>query len=306
MSRDLIAAALDCAARGWHVFPLTPRGKYPLRGFTAWEQHATTDPDLITRFWAWRPCNIGIACGPSHLVVIDLDTPKPGEHPPTGHAEPGLTTGQDVFRHLCERHGQPYPADTFTVTTRRGGTHLYFTAPPAITLGNTSGNKGNGLGRLIDTRGRGGYVVGASSHVALPDGTGTYTITNPTPPAPLPAWLAARLAPPPTPATRPASTRPHLADLDHLDHARLSRYGHAALSGEIERVAGAPVGGRNRALNLAAWKLGKLISRGVIPREVVERALTSAAEAANAQGDPNSPREIAAVITAGITAGMRA
>lgn len=303
MSRGLIAAALDCAARGWHVFPLTPRGKYPLRGFTAWEQHATTDPDVIARFWERRPCNIGVACGPSHLVVIDLDRPKPGERPPADHATRGLTTGEDVFRDLCERHGQPYPADTLTVTTRRGGTHLYFTAPPGITLGNTSGDKGNGLGRLIDTRGRGGYVVGPGSHVALPDGTGTYTITNPAPPAPLPAWLAALLATPPTATTPPAGMRPRLADLDHV---RLSRYGRAALAGEVERVAGAPVGGRNRALNLAAWKLGKLIARGVLPREVVEHALTDAAEAANARGNPNSPREIAAVIAAGITAGMRA
>ncbi|MBP2708210.1 bifunctional DNA primase/polymerase [Microbispora sp. RL4-1S] len=302
MSRDLIAAALNCAARGWHVFPITPRGKYPLRGFTAWEQHATTNPDVIARFWERRPCNIGVACGPSRLVVVDLDLPKPGEHPPADAAERGLTTGEDVFRHLCERHGQPYPADTFTVTTRRDGRHLYFTAPPGVTLGNTSGEKGNGLGRLIDTRGRGGYVVGPGSFVSLPDGTGTYTITNPTPPAPLPAWLASLLATPPTTAAPPASTRPRLAD---LDHARLSRYGRAALTGEVERVAGAPVGGRNRALNLAAWKLGKLIARGVLPRELVEHALTDAAEAANAHGDPNSPREIAAVIAAGLTAGMR-
>ncbi|MFC4529133.1 bifunctional DNA primase/polymerase [Sphaerisporangium dianthi] len=299
MTRELTAAALDCAGRGWHVFPLTPRGKYPLRGFTAWQQHATTDPDKITRMWARAPYNIGIACGPSHLVVVDLDTSKPGEHPPAEHAQRGLATGQEVFLDLCERHGQPYPADTFTVTTRRGGTHLYFTAPHGAALGNTSGNKGNGLGWLIDTRAHGGYVVAPGSYVAQPDGTGTYRTVNPIPPAPLPAWLAALLAPPPT---APTSTAPP-AD---LDHARLTRYGHAALTGEIERVTTAPDGGRNHALNLAGWKLGKLIARGILPREVVEHALQGAAETANTHSrDPRPPHTLAAVISYAIDAGMR-
>ncbi|WP_405143832.1 bifunctional DNA primase/polymerase [Sphaerisporangium sp. NBC_01403] len=300
MTRELTAAALDCAGRGWHVFPLTPRGKYPLRGFTAWEQHATTDPDRITRMWTRAPCNVGVACGPSRLLVVDLDTPKPGQHLPAEYAERGLTTGQEVFRDLCDQHGHPYPADTFTVTTRRGGTHLYFTVPDGTTLGNTSGNRGKGLGWLIDTRARGGYVVGPGSYVAQLDGTGTYRVTNPAPPAPLPAWLAARLTPPPT---TPASTAPRPTA---LDHARLSRYSHAALSGEVERVVNAPDGGRNRALNLAGWKLGKLIARGVLPRGVVEQALQQAAETANTHSrDPRPAHVLAAVIGHGIDAGMR-
>ncbi|GAA5045610.1 hypothetical protein HNP84_002590 [Thermocatellispora tengchongensis] len=302
MSRALIAAALECAARGWHVFPLTPRGKYPLRHFTAWEQHATTDPERIARFWSRRPCNIGIATGPSQLVVIDLDLPKPGEHPPAAYRDRGLVTGEQVFRALCERHGQPYPGGTFTVTTRRGGTHLYYTALPDLRLGNTSGDKGNGLGWLIDTRAHGGYVVGPGSHVHRPDGTGTYRITNPLPPAPLPGWLAALLTPPPSAPA--ASAPPRLAD---LDGARLSRYGRAALAGEVERVVNAPDGGRNRALNLAAWKLGKLIAHGALPRDVVEHALQQAAEVANAHSrDPRPPHVLAGVIAYGIAAGMRA
>ncbi|MGW4640774.1 bifunctional DNA primase/polymerase [Sphaerisporangium sp. NPDC004334] len=302
MPRELTAAALDCAARQWHVFPLTPGRKHPRRGFTAWEQHATTDPDKITQIWARGPYNIGIACGPSHLIVIDLDTPKPGDHPPAEHTARGITTGEQVFRTLCERHGRPYPADTFTVTTRRGGTHLYFTAPHDLALGNTSGTKGNGLGWLIDTRARGGYVVAPGSHVAQPDGTGTYHITNPTPPAPLPTWLTTLLTPPP-PTPTPASAMPRPA---HLGHVRLSRYGQAALTGEIERVATAPDGGRNHALNLAGWKLGKLIARGILPRDLVEHALLGAAETANTHSrDPRPTHTLAAVIGYAIDAGMR-
>ncbi|MCK2221916.1 bifunctional DNA primase/polymerase [Actinomadura sp. ATCC 31491] len=179
---DLTRAALEAAVRGWRVFPLTPRGKKPLRGFTNWERHATTDTDRIAAFWPRHPYNIGIACGPSRLVVIDLDQPKPGEHPPATH---NPQNGEEVFRQLCADHSQPYPDRTFTVRTRRGGTHLYFTAPEGVRLRNSAGHNG-GLGRLIDTRAHGGYVVGPGSHVVQPDGTGQYEITRHLPPAPMP------------------------------------------------------------------------------------------------------------------------
>lgn len=299
---DLLIAAAYAARRGWHVFPLTPHGKYPARGFTDWERNATTDPDRLAAWWQRAPYNVGIACGPSGLLVIDLDLPKPGEHPPPVWAGRGVASGEQVFRHLCAEHGRPYPDDTRTVTTRRGGTHLYFTAPPGLQLGNTSGARGKGLGWLIDTRGAGGYVVAPGSYVAARDGTGPYTLTRDQPPAPLPDWVAAALTPPP-PQPASGSVADLLAD---LPARRLTSYGHAALTGEIERVATAPDGGRNHALNLAAWKLGKLIARGALPRDLVEHALQVAAEAANQySADPRPPRALAAVIGYGIDAGIR-
>lgn len=296
------AAALEAAARGWHVFPLTPHGKKPLRGFTDWERHATADPDRIAAFWLHAPYNIGVACGPSGLVVIDLDMPKPGEHPPDEAAAHGATCGEQVFRLLCAKHGQPYPDDTLTVRTRRGGLHLYFRAPEGVRLRNTAGTRG-GLGWLIDTRAHGGYVVAPGSHVRQSDGTGTYTITRDAPPTLLPAWLTELLTPAPPPS---ASTADLLASLPGY---RLSRYGEAALRAEADRVATAPGGGRNYALNLAAFNLGQLIARGVLPEQVVTATLAHAAEAANHRHPdqaPNSPREIAAVIASGLRAGMTA
>ncbi|MER6950444.1 bifunctional DNA primase/polymerase [Nonomuraea sp. NPDC000554] len=293
---DLTRYALEAAARGWYVFPLTPRGKKPLRGFTDWERHATADVDRIAAFWPRQQYNIGVACGPSRLVVVDLDQPKPSDQP----AEHGPQNGEQVFRLLCAERGQPYPDATFTVRTRRGGTHLYFAAPEGVRLRNSAGHKG-GLGWLIDTRACGGYVVGPGSYVSQPDGTGRYAVTRDVPPAPLPAWLAEALAsttPPPPPSA---------ADLlASLPSHRLSRYGEAALRGEVERVATAQRGTRNRTLNTAAFNLGQLVARGVLPAEVVITALQSAAEAANAEGDPNPPREIAAVIASGLSAGMKA
>jgi len=109
-------------------------------------------------------------------VVIDLDTPKPGEQPPPRWAQPGIGEGADVLAALCEEHGRPLPFETFMVRTRRGGLHLYFLAPPGVRLGNTSGRSARGLGWLIDTRGHGGYVVAAGSFVDLPDGAGWYEV----------------------------------------------------------------------------------------------------------------------------------
>ena len=181
----LLNAARWCAARGWQVFPLRPGDKRPAfpdhkagdctgrdprcrGGHQGWEPRATTDPGRIGRAWARTPYNIGLACGPSGLLVIDLDRPKPGEMPPPQWALPGVTDGADVLAALCERHGQPFPWETFMVRTRRGGLHLYFTAPPGVRLGNTAGDSERGLGWLIDTRGHGGYVVAPGSFVDLP------------------------------------------------------------------------------------------------------------------------------------------
>ncbi|MEU0517360.1 bifunctional DNA primase/polymerase [Streptosporangium sp. NPDC006007] len=99
--------ALAAAARGWHVFPVSIGDKPPVKGFTDWEANATTDPATIRRWWARAPWNVGIACGPSGLVVIDLDTPKntkEGLRPPPPWDLPGVTDGADV---LAAASGHP-------------------------------------------------------------------------------------------------------------------------------------------------------------------------------------------------------
>src|SRR3954454_25022495 len=74
----LMISALSLAARGWFVFPLRPRDKRPLPYFKRWEQRATRDPDTIFAWWTVAPYNIGIATGPSKLLVIDCDTSEEG------------------------------------------------------------------------------------------------------------------------------------------------------------------------------------------------------------------------------------
>ncbi|MEV4380629.1 bifunctional DNA primase/polymerase [Streptosporangium sp. NPDC049644] len=262
---ETLRYALAAAARGWHVFPVSIGDKPPLKGFTDWETNATTDPTTIRRCWSSAPYNIGIACGPSNLVVIDLDTRKDGQSPPPSWDLPGVNEGADVLAVLCERAHEPLPFETFTVRTRRGGTHLYFTAPQGARLGNTEGDKGNGLGWLIDTRATGGYVLGPGSFVDLPDGTGTYEVVHNTTPAPLPPWLFQHLSPPPRPAPQPV----HLA----LPDTRHGAYLHAAITRELERVATAPQGQRNGSLYLAAIALGQLVAGGALAESEVTTLL---------------------------------
>ncbi|MFF9840371.1 bifunctional DNA primase/polymerase [Streptomyces sp. NPDC013740] len=262
---NLLAHAVAAAERGWHVFPLRPRDKRPAGHSTARcprtgrcanghrtpEQRATTDPDLLAAAWTHAPYNIGLATGPSGLLVVDLDTLKPTD-------KEGSPDGVASLEALCERAGQAVPL-TYRVRTARGGQHLYFTHPEGVRLGNTAGR----LGTHIDTRGWGGYVVAPGS--TTPDGV--YTVLDSIAPAPLPTWLLDALTARPKPAR----------DVPMPQTVKGSRYAQAALRNEVENVARAADGTRNTTLLRAARALGRLIASGDLGRVEVEQALSSAA-----------------------------
>jgi hypothetical protein len=302
----LLAAALGYAARGWRVFPVHPDAKKPpalhaeracprcgpcAAGHRTWEERATADPELIERAWRHAPYNIGIACGPSGLVVVDLDVPGPGEAPPPGWALPGVRGGADVLAALAERHGQAIEFGTFATATPRGGQHLYY-ASGGSRAANTAGGRGNGLGWKVDTRGRGGYVVAPPSAVRGQP----YTVVHDAAPAPLPLWLAELLNPPPTP---PLGCPPPAGGV-----AGLSAYVRAALQGERDRVAGAAPGTRNHTLNKAAYNLGRLVGAGALAADTAAAQLTAAAAAHLGPGGL-SPAEIRATIASGVQAGAK-
>jgi hypothetical protein len=185
------------------------------------------------------------------------------------------------------------------VRTRRGGLHLYFTAPPGLRLGNTTGRNGGGLGWLIDTRGRGGYVVAPGSFVDLPDGTGPYEVVYDQPPAPAPDWITALLSAPANPALEcRSSPAGQVSDLH--------RYAAMALQSEAERVRAAAEGGRSHALNKAAFHLGQLIAAGVLPEDLARAELYDAASVHFGIGTPPfTPADARATIGSGMTAGKR-
>jgi hypothetical protein len=296
----LLAAALATADRGWPVFPLRPGDKRPaLHGadrcpgtgpcadtHAGWEQRATTDPDRIRAAWARAPYNVGIATGPARLVVVDLDTPKPGQDPPfTLRETHRVRDGSDMFALLCEQAGVPVPLDTYTVITGRGGSHLYYRHPEGgPVLRNTAGT----LGWLIDTRAAGGYVVAAGSTVAHRP----YTVAHDTGPAPLPGWLADALHPAPLPPQRPV-TVPLAAD-------RHGAYLRSAVTRELARVTGSPPHGHNNALYQAAVALGQLVAGGQLGEDDVTAWLTTAATRVG-----QTARETARTIRSGLLAGAK-
>ncbi|MHC4619869.1 MAG: bifunctional DNA primase/polymerase, partial [Planctomycetota bacterium] len=105
---ELLKAALDYASLNWHVVPLhtvkdgacscgnpdcgNSRGKHP--HLNDWEQHASTDPEVIKGWWGqWPDANIGIAAGKSGLLILDGDGPEATEST-KGKAMPPTPTQQ--------------------------------------------------------------------------------------------------------------------------------------------------------------------------------------------------------------------
>ena len=272
MTLRLMGRALHLAETGWYVFPLRPFEKRPLPGFTKWEERATTDRAQIIRWWSAAPYNIGIATGPSGLVVVDCDiaqTADPAQWRPVGD-------GVEVSGHRLPR--------TFSVRTPSGGLHLYFN-PPGLRPGNTAGK----LGRHVDTRGTGGYVVGPGSVCSR----GFYVVIDRGPIAPLPTWITGLLVP-----RRP--THPQFAPREETT----SQYLRAILEGEVERVRSATPGTRNDALNTAAFILGQLVGSGEITEEHAWALLRNAGRR-HVGIESFTEAELERTIRSGLNAGMR-
>lgn len=133
-------AALEYAARGWAVIPLKPRSKEPLTAHAV--KDASRDPGQIERWWAkWPQANIGLATGSvSGVIVIDADDRNGGD---------------ESLVELERKHG-PLP-ETPSVKTP-GGAHYYLAHP-----GGEVRSSAGALGRGLDVKARGGYVVAPPS-----------------------------------------------------------------------------------------------------------------------------------------------
>jgi hypothetical protein len=168
------------AEHGWRVFPVDhptnprcvglktadhdpatcdQRGKHPVVKFST---AATTNTKMIFTWFAGWARNVGVAMGPSRLLVIDEDQP-------------------DAFPRYAADHGVEIPP-TFTVKTA-DGRHYYFQDPLSGELANTEG----ALGPYgINVRSGNAYVVGPGSIHK----TGvTYMVEAALPVAPLPDWV---------------------------------------------------------------------------------------------------------------------
>lgn len=260
----LLAAAQRAAASGWAVFPVRPCGKTP--AVEDWENRATTDPDRITTWWSTAPWNVGLAAGPSGLIVIDLDI----DHDAMTF---GAKDGAAALRRLATDLGQDPPWDTLTVSTPSGGRHLYFRQPDDVELRNTQGT----LGPKIDTRGHGGYVLAAGSRG--PDHH-RYRVLRDLPVTPLPEWLQLALTiPPPPTATTAAPVNGGRVDahLPVVSAARTEAYLRAVVGGETRAVTAAQVGARHDTLLRAARRLGHWVGSGALTHADAYAELAAAA-----------------------------
>lgn len=199
---------------------------------------ATTKPDVI-KAWTWDGM-IGAAVAPG-TFVLDVD-PR---------------NGGDRTLALFREQGRDFPP-TRAIKTKSGGFHYLFTVPEGVAL------RGK-LGPGVDIKRAGkGYVVSPPSP--------GYTVLSDVPPVPAPEWLLDELAiPEAEPGTDEAS------DPKFFPWEDGTAYGMAALEREMGRLITAREGGRNDALNKAAFALSQLAAGGEISRKAALAALTEAA-----------------------------
>lgn len=257
--------ALRYAAHGLPICPCTAK-KSPRvgGGFKA----ATCDPAQISTWWtSWPEALIGMPTGArSGILVLDLDVDKTGA--PVGE---DLALEMGLFD-----EGDP------GASTPSGGRHVYFRHVPGIR------NSAGKLGAHIDVRGEGGYVC-------VP-GAGGYQRNGP------PPWVPTGLrdaGPTLSAALRPAPKQGNLGDQPD-GPISAPRYDPPSLQRWAAEVASAPEGGRNDALNRAAFALGREVAAGALQREDVEQALTEAA-LQRGLGQPEIARTIASGLAGGMT-----
>ena len=279
-----VASALAYAGRGWAVLPLWwPRdsgrcacgradcgnvGKHPIAQLVPNGLHqASTVADALRVWWSTFPLsNVGVRTGAeSGIVVLDVDGPA----------------GREALRRLVERNG---PFGAAWTRTGSGGWHAYL-AHPGVKVSNSAGR----LGPHVDVRGDGGYIVAPPS-LHISGGRYRWQVAFPEVLPPLPSWIVQLLTPHSSASTAPV----------RLSRERLSAYVVAALEREAREVAVAPQGERNVRLNIAAWRLGRLVGARLMGEEAVVDLLIVAATAAGL-----GEREALATIRSGVRAGAR-
>jgi len=177
MSDDLLTAAIDCALDGCRIFPCVPRDKNPLTEHGLLD--ATNDPDQVWWWWErWPDANIGMATGYGR-IVLDVDG----------------TIGRESLAALEAQYGAL--VETLMAKSGRpdGGVHFHFAY-----AGNDIRNSAGRIGKGLDVRGFGGYIILPPS---VHETGNRYRWINDIDPAPLPEWLRMLMLPPKS-APRPA------------------------------------------------------------------------------------------------------
>ena len=131
-TRPFAKAAPTMLTHGLAPLPLGgDDGKQPLiSGFNHWRKPPTADT-IQRHIERFPDANVGLVCGASNLVVIDIDTPD-----------------------QTSRVDELFGASPLVVGTPRGGSHRYFWNPDSIGCANL-----RSAGLNVDIKGRGGIVA---------------------------------------------------------------------------------------------------------------------------------------------------
>jgi Bifunctional DNA primase/polymerase, N-terminal len=251
---EMTAALAGALTIGLPAFPCAAN-KSPAIPGPGGHKHATADPVALRELW-WRHPGplVGVPMGePSGLDAFDIDGPR---HPEATE--------------WWQAHRDRLPP-TRVHQTRSGGLHLLFRHAAGLRCS---------VGRIapgIDVRSTGGFLIWWPV-AGLP-------VLCDAPAAQWPQWLLDELTPP-APASRHTG-----AWAPPSDYRARARYAAAALRSAVERVARAPVGTRNTALNSETYGLGRLVAAGLLDGQYVADALAAAAVAAGL-----TPHEIAATL----------
>lgn len=209
--------AVRLAREGFFIFPIVQGEKAP-PALNGWQDLATRDEEKINWWWMVDDYNIGISTSRygagGALIVVDIDTK-------------GVSNGYDSLLRLELEKGWTLP-ETRCHTTPSGGRHLFYHHHTPVRQG------AHVLGRGVDVRSKGGYVVAPGSET----GAGSYTLdSGDAPIAPAPEWLWKLLALPRSSAgTVQRKREPSVSINAEQAEARVIRYllsdAPAAVEGE--------------------------------------------------------------------------
>ena len=272
MSNDLLHAALEYGDQGLAIMPCVERGKKPALSRTGKEHAvATSDVDQIIKWWdaTYPRSNIGIACTPNQLAVIDID------------GEEGIE--------WIRANRLPMPV-TWVATTARGF-HYYYRWPAGMRISTCQ------IAPKLEIRAAGAYVIAPPS--IHPDGTRYRWSTGSTERC---DWDALPALPPEWAALQPQVDKATSSDIAYLP-VGTNTVALKRLTGLAGHLAATPKGGRHQALYTIARTLGQLVASRHLTATDIHTALHAAAET-NGLLAEDGDHNVAQTITDGINKGI--
>jgi Bifunctional DNA primase/polymerase, N-terminal len=253
---DVASAALLYAEAGWFVLPTHAKTKHAgsVLG-QGWPRKSSREPDQVKAWFLGTDYGLALHVGRSGSLGFDVDHP---DNLPTLLAE-GLA--------------QSCPPFQSTRADELGRGHFLFAQPVGADLGN---GKGRLQGAWGDVRGRNGIILVEPTPHQKGKSGGRYVWQRRGALPILPAILLKALqVPRRAPASRPGDSRTALVRNGSASSRRHLRT--LSLEQIVQRILDA--GQRNNAVFEGACRVGELIARGRMSREVGTQVLLRAGRA---------------------------